>query len=327
MVLRTFVPRVVSDASVIMGENLPETDFSGKAFDQNAKLMEHKRIHETHVCSICNETYTGRKDKHLRQRHSNASDISYQCHLCRQKYVTLHGLEKHLQSKHNPDNAKAKRNDTKKLNDAPLEHKQLEWIQETTKRSRKKNPVFFADNEVPTIEIRSDTKDGTKWSQKCTICDKEFFTKKQFHNHKYRHEKRKWKECDICKRSYDNLPRHMNNVHSNVRNNVCDICGCAYKQRAALKEHMDTKHGKDGDFFCDICKNGKNYRSRISLKNHLKKVHVASQSERFYECDMCDERYTQRYTLQMHKSLEHDGKAKDPQYQCTLCDKKFVRAR
>ncbi|KAG4071050.1 hypothetical protein HA402_001487 [Bradysia odoriphaga] len=107
----------------------------------------------------------------------------------------------------------------------------------------------------------------------------------------------------------------MQNVHSedsNAKNQICHICGAAYKSESGCKEHMETKHSEDGEFFCHICKNGKNYRSKWYLKKHFAIVHAfVEQDGREYsnafECHLCDKRFPSSNTLRQHVGMKHNG--------------------
>lgn len=169
---------------------------------------------------------------------------------------------------------------------------------------------------------------------KCNLCDKSFSHKYSLKVHKYRsHDKRNWKECEICNRSYDNVNRHMRTVHGdgvNIKNAICHVCGAAYKQASMLKKHMETIHSEDGEFFCHICNNGKNYRKKWYLKKHFANVHAyVEQSGREYsnafECNLCNERFPSSNTLRKHIGMQHNGvEEKAVQFQCDICDKKFA---
>ncbi len=160
------------------------------------------------------------------------------------------------------------------------------------------------------------TNKPTDGTIKCNVCNKDFASKDSLKSHKYRaHNKHLWKECTICKRSYDNVKRHVRNVHSEegkIKNQVCHICGAAYQQMQGLKKHMETKHMEDGEFYCHICENGKNYRSKWYLKKHFSIVHAyVEQSGREYsnafECHFCNERLPSSNTLRQHIRMKHNG--------------------
>lgn len=221
-------------------------------------------------------------------------------------------------------------NEPTKRKQLPVENAQLEYVRETEERLRKK---FMVSADQIFIPQKSDNRSVDTNDWKCTTCDKEFPTRRQFTWHIGRHDRSKWKKCQICDKSYHNVNRHIRNVHSNIRDHVCHLCGAAFKQSTTLKEHMETKHSQGDEFFCDICQTGKSYRSRSYLKKHLAKVHakvwgsVAKRSRKpFYECNVCNEKLPSRYTLKSHISSKHnDGNT--PLFHCKVCDKRFVLKR
>lgn len=161
----------------------------------------------------------------------------------------------------------------------------------------------------------------------CTVCDKEFPTKKQFRNHMYLHDRTKFKTCQLCNATCFNIRRHIESVHKNVRKDVCHICGAAYKQLSSLKEHMESKHDEVGEYYCDICKNGKNYRSKGRMKSHIKNLHIRSGEldkppQLKFDCSWCKQKLASRYSLRIHVSLKHKD---EKRFRCDICLKVFKR--
>lgn len=290
---------------------------------------------------------------------------SYECHICGQKYVNLHPLRKHMQLKHltargeffcdicrDGKDFKTKillmnhmknrhHNEANKHRELPVEHCQLEWVRAQEERMRQKYLIFDeSDKSKESIACESEQNenrsDSNQWVKKCPTCYKEFFTQKQYTIHQRRHDKSKWKLCPICNKRYDNLKRHTNDMHEKKRNHVCHVCGAAFKQAYTLKEHIETKHTRE-EYFCEICRNGKAYPSRLYLKKHLAGVHAKTRpnptvkkrrSKLIFKCNLCHKELSSRYTLTRHIALNHnDGPESTPQFECPVCYKKFALRR
>lgn len=261
------------------------------------------------MCTICNETYAiSEMARHL-QHHFNGE--SYLCHICGRDFQNFISLQRHAKSNH------------------------------TTGREE-----FFCDlckviRDFGTKEILEQHMKNRHVTKKtlvfnCSTCGKEFFTRKQFTAHVGRHDRSKWKSCPICNKKYDNVKRHVNTKHLNIKSHICDICGSAYKQWTSLKEHIEIRHSPRQEFFCGICQDGRDFRSKAYLRRHFVKMHSkdgprqpprqprqTSISKPFHECKFCNERFPSGYALKDHVVLQHDNR-KLPPFPCKTCDKTFT---
>lgn len=266
------------------------------------RLISHQRIHEKNFGLKGNKTYVGKTDHHSRSQHHPDDRHAFKSNIAKSSYnlgTKGQSYECHI---------------------CRRKYSKIQGL----KRHMKSKHVAKSKNSHSKIVNRTRVK--------CTICGKEFASKDSLKSHKYRsHDKQNWTECLICNRSYDNLKRHMQNVHSEesqTKNHVCHICGAAYKQMSGLTKHMETKHSEDGEFFCHICNNGKNYRSKWYLKKHFAIVHAyVEQSGREYsnafECDLCKERFPSSNTLRQHVRMKHNGvEETETRFQCEIRDKK-----
>ena len=109
----------------------------------------------------------------------------------------------------------------------------------------------------------------------CDICDKTFYTKKNYlgllniHNKTY--------ECNECKKCFDsvrNLQRHEK-AHQGIKDFQCEICAKPYTSTRSLLQHMEIKHqithGKKQTFGCDHCT--KSFTRNEFLQRHLSRHH------------------------------------------------------
>lgn len=288
-------------------------------------------VHESHTCPVCSESFTGTMDLHM-QQHFNGS--RYQCHICGRKYLNLHPLQKHMQFEHFTGTDEfycdickdgkdfktkvlinqhmSKKHQRREEKEAP-KLSQLEWVIMQAERMQKKN------------EICSDSNNSTTKS-----------AVRENRNPKSGRDKSKLKQCPICNKRYHQLNRHINNSHQNdPKNHVCHICGVTYAGLSNLKKHITIKHSDDENFTCEICRNGKIYRSKAYLKKHLALVHAKSiqlksgakpdDVKPVFKCNLCDEELPSKYTLKTHTFFKHNENS--TAFQCKVCYKEFAMKR
>lgn len=170
-------------------------------------------------------------DRHL-EKHFNGE--AYQCYVCGRQFQTYIGLQKHAASHHLTKD---------------------EFFCDICKNTRVFDTKAAIENHMKERHCKPLTGD-----MKCSICGKQFFSLGKFNTHVRGHDRTGWKKCPICHKSYGSLTRHMNGKHFKIRNHICDICGSAYTQWSALKEHIETKHAQKqharnmrGSFPCETC--------------------------------------------------------------------------
>ncbi|KAG4070430.1 hypothetical protein HA402_005662 [Bradysia odoriphaga] len=94
---------------------------------------------------------------------------------------------------------------------------------------------------------------------------------------------------------------------------------------------MDSKHNEFGEYFCDICKSSKNYRTKVRLKAHISNVHIkgiepGKAAHPKYECNLCKKQLSSKAALKSHMDSKHsDGRELKEQFHCETCDKVFKR--
>lgn len=355
MVVRTPVSNVVCFIGFYpfhLTESFLLLTISGKTFDQHARLMVHSRNHQTQNCPVCNETFAGRLDRHMREHHNivepqsaqpapsidHTADKTYDCTICDRKFKLEKFLEKHIEShqqqffcdicKDGRDHKMKQRLKKHKANvhgkgpkkqRLTIEGSQLEYVREAKEEKLKKLQQVTADPQASSNDL-----DSNQPALVCSVCGKECLTKKQFTAHMSRHDQSK--QCPICGKSCPQLNRHMNS-HMNVKKHVCHICGSAYTQLGSLKEHIEAKHLPEVEFYCDICNDGKNFQTRSYLKRHLDKIHAKLGKPRVVptKCKECDEQFASNYALRKHNFVKHKGGS--TLFPCEFCDKTFAVKR
>nr|XP_020463877.1 zinc finger protein 646-like [Monopterus albus] len=100
-------------------------------------------------------------------------------------------------------------------------------------------------------------------------------------------------------------------VESDERPYVCDLCNCAYKHASSLLNHKLTH--KTGDFRCDFC--SKPYTNYMSLRNHMR-IH----GQKRYMCDLCGKAFRLARYLRNHQRIHDDGPNR---FDCPSCCKSY----
>ncbi|XP_056262652.1 zinc finger protein 646-like isoform X2 [Pseudoliparis swirei] len=100
-------------------------------------------------------------------------------------------------------------------------------------------------------------------------------------------------------------------MESDERPYVCDMCTCAYKHASSLLNHKLTH--KIGDFRCDFC--SKPYTNYMSLRNHMR-IH----GQKRYMCDLCGKAFRLARYLRNHQRIHDDGPNR---FDCPSCCKSY----
>ncbi|XP_049601689.1 zinc finger protein 646 isoform X1 [Syngnathus scovelli] len=100
-------------------------------------------------------------------------------------------------------------------------------------------------------------------------------------------------------------------MDSDERPYVCDLCNCAYKHASSLLNHKLTH--KTGDFRCDFC--SKPYTNYMSLRNHMR-IH----GQKRYMCDRCGKAFRLARYLRNHQRIHDDGPNR---FDCPSCSKSY----
>ena len=110
------------------------------------------------------------------------------------------------------------------------------------------------------------------------------------------------------------LAFHLSSIHLNeLKDFVCDLCGCKTKHKGNLLKHIRTKHMHSQDL-CFGIQHSTNPRKRPQ-SNVLQLFNLVDGK---YFCEMCDKKYDSRQKFNYHNhSMHKDNKT------CKICDKTF----
>ncbi|XP_021365058.1 zinc finger protein 112-like isoform X1 [Mizuhopecten yessoensis] len=124
-------------------------------------------------------------------------------------------------------------------------------------------------------------------------------------------------DCNYKTMRKEHLARHRNNVHSDLRPFLCDLCGCSFKRADTLTAHKVTHIDKKYRVYQYKCKEcEKDFRSRAHLSEHM----AMHSSLRMYLCDICGVGFKRKSCQQKHmKSIHLNPRS----FQCRDCNKSF----
>ncbi|XP_030754106.1 transcriptional repressor CTCF-like isoform X2 [Sitophilus oryzae] len=178
----------------------------------------------------------------------------------------------------------------------------------------------------------------------CIDCDKKYTTKQMLQCHledyhtdpRSKDGRKNIHKCSICGYQTRNISyfKTHKQIHLAPEERTlfaCIHCDKKYKTKPALKLHITANHidsrSKDEQkniHKCSIC----SYQTRniTCLKQH-KRVHLALEERKLFDCVMCDKKYTTKQMLQRHFNHNHidSGKPTKPKlFACIRCDKKYA---
>lgn len=118
-------------------------------------------------------------------------------------------------------------------------------------------------------------------------------------------------ECDICGKGNITDRYKLNNhrqIHTSIRNFVCEICMHTFKTKEALRGH--SKLHEEVYLYCDIC--DARFKVRHQLRCHMDAIHLG---KRDHTCHLCGKSFSRVGTLRVHIK----GHVEEKKVQCEYC--------
>ena len=234
----------------------------------------------------------------------------YQCAKCPVVFKTYEALERHEQAHLRSETMPAEVEDENslKLMDVKVEAHAQTFIM-----------IYF---------MQLILQDGA--DMKCNICDIVYNTYGMYQHHmkKYHHKGNKCEDCGKTFTMPNALKNHVINNHTQFPKR-CEDCGqyCITVQdyrvhRAdAHGESYNNHLGNESSVPCEIC--GKSFKTKYSLKSHVKLVHSQNSEVVKFPCDQCGKDFKSKNSLEYHRKI-HTG---DYPHRCDECGNGFMKAR
>lgn len=228
--------------------------------------------------------------KCLNEMSNNKISERFSCDLCKKSFVAKEVIKKHLENIH-----------LNVVSDQDPDGEYCGFCKKFIFKNSFKDHVKQKHNRI-----------------ECKVCDKVYFNKSTFHNHKRTHEVEY--TCDHCNSKFSlkrTLEEHILRVHlRKTPRSKCEHCG-KYLVSTNLKRHIRAVHEKQLDFVCDACNKG--FQNKQMLRDHLAVVHLNQQN---HLCTICNKNFAHSFALVRHLNTVHGAQ---PRIKCEKCVKTFTR--
>ena len=111
------------------------------------------------------------------------------------------------------------------------------------------------------------------------------------------HDDSKAFKCDVCLKKFDQKFHLINHyrTHTGEKPFACQICDKKFAKKGSLVRHQAT-HSDVKNFKCSICLEGRFFKTKNSLSNHM-----VYHFEPKFSCSFCDHKSYRKYDLFQHE--------------------------
>jgi len=158
----------------------------------------------------------------------------------------------------------------------------------------------------------------------CDFCTKTFSQLSHLKEHegrvhtgspKLQQKEKKRRDCDKCGMNFHALSKyeiHMNR-HAGVKNFQCTTCDKFYSSKKVMEQHVDVVHLEKKDFVCNVC--GSSFGRNSTLRVHI----LCHSKDLPFRCGFCNAGYKEKrnlikHTLKSHPQIKEDDKQVMSQY-------------
>ena len=174
-------------------------------------------------------------------------------------------------------------------------------------------------SEVQKIESDGDeNKSGgdSKRPLACNLCPKILANKRYLKLHILnKHSEETKVVCEYCAKDVKstNIKNHIKEMHTNVVESKCPICGKVFPRKKPMTDHMRRVHSEEVRVVCPYC--AKDVKS-TNIKNHIKEMHTNVQETK---CPICEKIFPRKKPMTDHMRLVHS----EEKGVCDICCKTF----
>jgi len=167
-------------------------------------------------------------------------------------------------------------------------------------------PCNTCSLKFPNTYILKYHKDNCGENFTCRYCGRGVSSKRLLIQHETSHNARALKcpHCDHATSRKYLLDMHIRTVHLNLRPEICQLCGKAFKTKKQIAAHILT-HSDVKRYSCDIC--GAKLKNITCHRSHMMNVHGHKVS-----CDICGKFMYKEEGIRRHKKQEHGIDVFDP---------------
>ncbi|XP_055523271.1 transcription factor grauzone-like [Wyeomyia smithii] len=297
------------------------------------QLAEEDEIIKSHVqytcelCAVISPTFTGFQ-RHVKNTHLDSKAFivccgrryyrknnlldhvqtlgkkdMFKCDICSKSFINTHGVRRHKQLMHLPDEIKIYRCDRCPKRFAKPTHlavhlKHHENLDNETAKCPECEKSFPSEALLKQhIKIRHTR--PTDFI--CDVCAKGFYSEAEFLRHKTEHENpaNLRVQCDVCQLWFRSRI-HLNDHKRRHRQPpvTCDLCGHVSPNKKALASHKRLRHGTSS-LFCQEC--GKAFKRPITLREHM----ASHTGAALYSCSFCERTFNSSANMFSHRKKMH----------------------
>jgi len=229
----------------------------------------HSKIESDHLCSKCGNISVD-IDSYI--KHIQSHNVPVQCYICQKPFGNIHNMKAHIKNFHD------RANEPKQVCPYCGNFYKVQFLP---------THIRIQHTETQTIV--------------CSMCDYTSNVKSQLDNHYKRVHVSGGVTCPTCGKLVKQLKQHIKRgcITSVIEKKFdCDQCEKKFKDSQQLKRHINNVHLNIKDKECPHC----NYKTTtgFNLKIHITRVHEGKKLKS--ECEFCQK---QVYSLEWHITRYH----------------------